>query len=71
MIGDSLHRDIKPGNLTGFITVYKPSPYKGDEKPKDPKEEPNYRIRDLGDLIPILKNLGIPLRSTTLHSEQV
>ncbi len=64
LIGDSLHRDIKFGNQAGFITVYKPSAFKGFETPNTPDEQPCYTIQSLGELPTILKeDLGLPIQS--------
>jgi putative hydrolase of the HAD superfamily len=59
LIGDSLKRDIKFGNQAGFITVYKPSPFMGQEEPQLLDEKPNYIIQKLGDLPLLLNNLGL------------
>lgn len=62
LIGDSLHRDIKFGNQTGFVTVYKPSAFKGFELPNTLDEQPCYTIKSLGELPTILReNLGLPI----------
>jgi len=61
MIGDSLQRDIKPSNQLGFITIYKPAAFLGEETPRELDERPCYVIRTLGELPMILRDLGIPL----------
>lgn len=57
LVGDSLHRDIKLGNQTGMITVYKPSAYKGYETPRSADEHPCYTINRLSELPLILKDI--------------
>ena len=59
LIGDSLHRDIKLGNQAGFITIYKPSPFKGDEKPLGADEHPDYTIAMLSELPAVLGDLDM------------
>jgi putative hydrolase of the HAD superfamily len=68
--GDSLHRDIKFGNEIGAITVYKPSPFKGDEEPHERNERPNYRISKLSELIAILKSLELSQSSAFRHNSR-
>ena len=57
LVGDSLHRDIKLGNQTGFVTIYKPSAFKGVEIPNALDEQPDYVIKSLKELFPILKEI--------------
>ena len=57
LVGDSLHHDIKLGNQTGFITIYKPSAFKGVELPNALDEQPHYIIKSLKELFPILKEI--------------
>lgn len=64
MIGDSLQRDVKFGNQAGFITVYKPADFLGQEKPREPDEEPDFTISTLNDLLPILHNMGLSADQT-------
>ena len=59
MVGDSLQRDIKFGNQTGYTTVYIPASFLGQEKPREPDEEPHYTIERLSELPPILRELGL------------
>ncbi len=62
LIGDSLRNDIKFANQAGFITVYKPSLFKGLEAPDMPDETPNYTIKSLSELPEILKkDVGLPI----------
>jgi phosphoglycolate phosphatase-like HAD superfamily hydrolase len=61
-IGDSIQRDIRFANEAGFLTIYKPSGYKGVEKPKSEVERPTYRIDKLAELEGILMHLGLPMR---------
>lgn len=63
LVGDSLHRDIKPGNQAGFTTIYKPSAYKGLETPNAKDEWPTYTISSFKELPSILKKLGLPIPS--------
>lgn len=55
VVGDSIQADIKPGNLIGAITVYKPSCFLGEEVPSVAEERPSYKISNLTELIPILR----------------
>jgi putative hydrolase of the HAD superfamily len=59
MVGDSLQRDIKFGNQTGYTTVYIPAGFLGREKPREPDEEPHYIVERLSELPPILRALGL------------
>ncbi|HKP53629.1 MAG TPA: HAD family hydrolase [Chloroflexia bacterium] len=61
MVGDSLHRDIKLANQADFMTVYKPSRFKGHETPQEEDEKPDYTISALTELPPILHELGVPV----------
>ena len=61
IVGDTLTRDIKFGKQAGFVTVYKPSPFKGVEEPSAEDEIADFTIERLGELPPILGRLGIPL----------
>lgn len=61
MIGDSLLRDIKYGNQAGFVTIYKPANFLGQETPREKEEQPDIVIRSLSELPPILKDMGIPV----------
>jgi putative hydrolase of the HAD superfamily len=65
VVGDSLQRDIKPANQLGFISVYKPSKYLGQEKPQQPDEQPRHTIDFLSTFLLVLREHGIP---ATLHS---
>jgi FMN phosphatase YigB (HAD superfamily) len=57
LTGDSLKQDIKFGNQTGFITVYKPSSFKGYEKPRALDEQPCYIINKLSELLAVIQNI--------------
>lgn len=59
MTGDSLKRDIKFGNQTGYVTVYKPANFHGHERPFESDEQPHFTIARLIDLLPILRELGV------------
>ncbi len=61
MIGDSLQRDIKFGNQAGFVTVYKPTIFLGEETPREQDEQPDFVIRSLSELHSILRDIGIPV----------
>jgi putative hydrolase of the HAD superfamily len=61
MIGDSLQRDIVLANRTGFITVYKPAVFLGEENAYSKDEEPRFRIDSLLELPGLLGRLGIRL----------
>lgn len=57
VVGDSIQGDIKPGNMIGAITVYKPSGFLGEEVPSIPEERPSYRIGNPKELLPILRSI--------------
>ncbi len=61
VVGDSLKRDIQPANEAGFVTVYIPGGFQGNEKPKLINEEPNFTIRNIYQLLPILQKLGVSI----------
>ena len=61
MIGDSLQRDIVLANRTGFVTVYKPTVFLGEENACSKDEEPRFRIDSLLELPGLLGRLGIRL----------
>jgi putative hydrolase of the HAD superfamily len=61
LIGDSLKRDVKLGNQTGFITIYKPSPFMGEEKPLSLDEQPHHTVQKLGELPYLFKSLGLSI----------
>jgi FMN phosphatase YigB (HAD superfamily) len=63
MTGDSLKRDIKFGNQTGYVTVYKPANFLGQERPSEEDETPDYTIDNLRGILPVLKDLGVTLTS--------
>jgi len=60
-VGDSMRREIKYGKQAGFITVYKPSPYRGLEEPRAPDERPDFTIERLRQLPAVLQQLGLRL----------
>ncbi|HSE15777.1 MAG TPA: hypothetical protein VLB46_01920 [Pyrinomonadaceae bacterium] len=62
MIGDSLKRDVMFANLAGFVTVYKPSNFLGQETPCTREEEPNFQINSLLALPQVLDELGASLQ---------
>jgi FMN phosphatase YigB (HAD superfamily) len=51
LLGDSLLRDIVPGNEAGFITIYKPSPFKGVEQPLSTAEAPALVVASLDEVL--------------------
>ena len=57
VVGDILEREIFMGNKIGAITIYKPSYYKPNQKPKNKMEIPNYKIKEIGDIKNIVKSL--------------
>lgn len=62
MIGDSLRRDIVPANRAGFVTVYKPASFLGDETVASTDEEPTFRVDSLLEVPSLLNSLGVPER---------
>lgn len=66
MIGDSIKRDIKFGNQTGYCTIYKPAPFLGHEISSELDEEPNLTIKSLTELPEILNDLGILSKSISM-----
>lgn len=60
-IGDSLKRDIRFANQAGFVTVYRPSTFKGEEQACEQDERPDYAIRELGELLIVLGDLGFDM----------
>jgi phosphoglycolate phosphatase-like HAD superfamily hydrolase len=47
VIGDRLERDIRPGNVIGATTIYKPGGYKGKERPRDKEYEPTIIVQSM------------------------
>jgi FMN phosphatase YigB (HAD superfamily) len=64
LVGDSIQRDIKPGNQVGFLTVYCPAEFLGRESPRTPIERPDHTIGSITKLPALLRSLGIPVEST-------
>lgn len=58
LVGDSMSRDIRPANKAKFVTIYKPSAFKGMESPQCADEEPNYYIHQLSEIPSILRQMG-------------
>ena len=56
-LGDSLRRDVVPGNQIGAMTIYKPANFFGREEPKGAEQAPNYEVRDLGEALALIKSL--------------
>jgi phosphoglycolate phosphatase-like HAD superfamily hydrolase len=54
VIGDHLERDIRPGNLIGAKTIYKPGGYKGREHPKDNEHQPAVIVESLREVVQLL-----------------
>jgi putative hydrolase of the HAD superfamily len=61
MVGDSIQRDIVLANRTGFVTVYKPAGFLGEEDGCLEDEEPRFRIDSLLEIPGLLGGLGIHL----------
>lgn len=57
VVGDLLDRDILLGNKIGAITVHKPGGYKPDQKPRNKMEYPNYKIKNIVEIIEIITRL--------------
>jgi len=57
MVGDSLKRDIIFAKQAGFITVYKPAGFFGEESSADLKQEPDFRITSLAELPGLVSDL--------------
>jgi FMN phosphatase YigB (HAD superfamily) len=57
MVGDNLERDVRFANIAGYITIYKPSLYKGKEKITDPEDKPCYTITNLRESLQIFEDL--------------
>jgi len=57
VVGDILEREIFIGNKIGAITIYKPSYYKPNQKPKNKMEIPHYKIKELSEIKNIIKSL--------------
>ncbi len=51
VVGDLLERDVKPGNLIGAVTIYKPGPYKGVELPGDKDETPSVIAKSMNEVV--------------------
>jgi FMN phosphatase YigB (HAD superfamily) len=54
VIGDRLERDIRPGNLIGAKTLYKPGGYKRRETPKDKYDEPTIVVQSMREVVRLL-----------------
>lgn len=54
VIGDLLERDIRPGNLIGARTIYKPGGYRGVETPQDKEHTPSMTISSMKELLDVL-----------------
>ena len=54
VIGDLLERDIRPGNLIGARTIYKPGGYKGVETPRDKEHTPTMAVSSMKELVDLL-----------------
>jgi len=55
VVGDLLDKDIRMGNRIGATTVFCAGGYKSDQRPRGKWERPNYRIRNIRELIRIVK----------------
>jgi FMN phosphatase YigB (HAD superfamily) len=54
VIGDLLERDIRPGNLIGAKTIYKPGGYKGVETPQDKEHTPAMTVSSMKEVVDLL-----------------
>lgn len=54
VIGDLLERDIKPGNLIGAKTIYKPGGYKPGERPKSREDMPTVTVSSMKEVVALL-----------------
>jgi putative hydrolase of the HAD superfamily len=54
VIGDSLERDIGPGNHVGAKTIYKPGGYKREEMPTSSEYAPTITVKSMSDVVAIL-----------------
>lgn len=54
VIGDLLERDVRPGNLIGARTIYKPGGYKGVETPKDEEHTPAMTVSSMKEVVSLL-----------------
>lgn len=54
VVGDLLERDIRPGNLIGAKTIYKPGEYKGIEHPKDKEHQPAIVVNSMKEVVKLL-----------------
>src|SRR5260221_4397357 len=54
VIGDLLERDIKPGNLIGAKTIYKPGGYKGRETPTSSEDTPAVTVSTMKEVAALL-----------------
>ncbi|MCD6241174.1 HAD family hydrolase [Candidatus Bathyarchaeota archaeon] len=57
-VGDSLEKDIAPGNAAGVSTVWIPSRWELPENEQEYKVKPTYRISKLKDIIRIFETLS-------------
>jgi FMN phosphatase YigB (HAD superfamily) len=58
VIGDSLKRDIGPGNRIGAITIYKPAGFHGNESVRNAELRPDYEVADLDEARRVLVDLA-------------
>jgi len=57
-VGDSLEKDIAPGNAAGVSTVWIPSRWELPKNEQEYKVKPTYRISKLKDIIRIFETLS-------------
>jgi FMN phosphatase YigB (HAD superfamily) len=60
LVGDSIERDIKLGNQAGFVTVFRPQDFLGQERSCEPYGQPHYTISTLRELPEILRRIRVP-----------
>lgn len=58
VVGDRIKKEIVEGNKMGAITVWLQQGKFANEKPETFEEEPNYTIKALSELIPIIDALS-------------
>jgi FMN phosphatase YigB (HAD superfamily) len=54
VVGDLLDRDVYYGNMIPATTFYKPGGYKPNQKPKNNLEKPDYKIKDISEILSII-----------------
>ena len=57
MIGDRLDNDIRPAKSLGWRTIWVLQGFGKMQQPRSPEEEPDFRVRNLGEVLEILRSL--------------